>query len=74
MKNALTLLVLAITSMVFGQTETAKRVGTTKPFVLGLIDEIQSSVLGERRILNIYLPEGYNSNSAKYPVIYLLDG
>jgi len=74
MKNALTLLVLAITSMVFGQTETAKRVGTTKPFVLGLIDEIQSSVLGERRILNIYLPEGYNSSSAKYPVIYLLDG
>ncbi len=46
-----------------------------KPFVLGVIEEIQSKHLAEKRILNIYLPEGYNKNdSAKYPVIYLLDG
>lgn len=48
---------------------------TDKPFVLGLIDEIQSVELSEKRILNIYLPEGYQSNdTASYPVIYLLDG
>jgi len=47
----------------------------TKPFVLGVIEEIQSKQLAEKRVLNIYLPEGYNKNdSAKYPVIYLLDG
>jgi uncharacterized protein len=46
-----------------------------KPFVLGHIDSIQSTVLNEKRILNIYLPEGYSPDSAKtYPVIYLLDG
>jgi hypothetical protein len=46
-----------------------------KPFVLGVIEEIESKQLAEKRILNIYLPEGYNKNdSAKYPVIYLLDG
>ena len=48
---------------------------TERPFVLGVIDEIQSVVLSEKRILNIYLPEGYNKNDTiKYPVVYLLDG
>jgi predicted alpha/beta superfamily hydrolase len=47
----------------------------SKPFVLGVIDEIQSKELAEKRILNIYLPEGYQQNDTiKYPVIYLLDG
>jgi predicted alpha/beta superfamily hydrolase len=46
-----------------------------KPFVLGVIDEIQSKELGEKRILNIYLPEGYSpTDTIRYPVIYLLDG
>jgi predicted alpha/beta superfamily hydrolase len=47
----------------------------TKPFVLGLIDEIQSAQLNEKRILNIYLPEGYQANdTTRYDVVYLLDG
>lgn len=46
-----------------------------QPFVLGQIDEIQSVKLAEKRVLNIYLPEGYNQHdTVKYPVIYLLDG
>ncbi len=46
-----------------------------KPFVLGVIEEIHSTQLAEKRILNIYLPEGYDKNDTiKYPVIYLLDG
>ncbi len=46
-----------------------------KPFVLGTIREIQSTVLQEKRILNIYLPPGYNEkDTAQYPVIYVLDG
>jgi uncharacterized protein len=47
----------------------------TKPFILGEIATLQSTELGEKRFLNIYLPEGYSPDSAKtYPVIYLLDG
>ena len=47
----------------------------TKPFILGQIDEIYSKQLGEKRILNIYLPDGYNTaDTTRYPVIYLLDG
>ena len=47
----------------------------SKPFVLGVIETIQSVQLSEKRALNIYLPEGYQQNdTVKYPVIYLLDG
>ncbi len=49
--------------------------GYPKPLVLGVIEEIPSTALSEKRILNIYLPEGYNaSDTLTYPVIYVLDG
>jgi predicted alpha/beta superfamily hydrolase len=45
------------------------------PIAAGRQYEINSAILGEKRILNIYLPEGYSKNdTARYPVIYLLDG
>lgn len=44
-----------------------------KPLVIGSIDSIDSKILGEKRTLNVYLPDGYNKETA-YPVIYLLDG
>ncbi len=45
------------------------------PFILGFTEEIQSKELSEKRVLNIYLPDGYNKkDTTKYPVIYLLDG
>ena len=70
MKSALSILYLIFcTTLSFAQSSTAK------PFVLGVIDEIQSELLAEKRVLNIYLPEGYSKNDTlKYPVIYLLDG
>ena len=51
------------------QTEQAK------PFTIGEIKQIDSKVLMEKRILNIYLPDGYKkTDTTTYPVIYLLDG
>ncbi|MEP4102476.1 alpha/beta hydrolase-fold protein [Paraglaciecola sp.] len=36
---------------------------------------LQSEVLNENRVINVYLPQGYSKALAKdYPVIYLLDG
>ncbi len=71
--TVLTLLFFAAPA--FAQTNDQKSADNSKPFVLGVIDEIQSLKLGEKRILNIYLPDGYNKNDqVKYPVIYLLDG
>ncbi|RYF84871.1 MAG: alpha/beta hydrolase [Chitinophagaceae bacterium] len=40
-----------------------------------VIEQLPSKVLGETRVLNIYLPEGYKKNdTTKYPAVYLLDG
>lgn len=53
----------------------SRETAAPKPFVLGVVDQIESKVLSEKRILNIYLPEGYNPNDGtSYPVVYLLDG
>lgn len=57
------------------QDKTVNIQTSTKPFVLGITDEIQSAQLAEKRSLNIYLPEGYDQDTKMtYPVIYLLDG
>ncbi|MCC6182619.1 MAG: alpha/beta hydrolase [Bacteroidia bacterium] len=48
---------------------------TKANFSIGIIDTIHSKVLNEKRIINVYLPEGYDpKDTIKYPVIYLLDG
>jgi predicted alpha/beta superfamily hydrolase len=45
------------------------------PLSIGEKIEFNSTILGEDRVLNIYLPNGYHKDSSKtYPVIYLLDG
>jgi uncharacterized protein len=70
-KHHIFLLFIWTVTLAFGQ----QTKDAAKPFVLGVIDEIQSKELGEKRILNIYLPEGYKQDdTTKYPVIYLLDG
>jgi len=62
-----------LTLFLYGQK--ARQQEGSRPFVLGEIHEFTSKVLGEKRTLNIYLPEGYHpKDSIKYPVIYLLDG
>ena len=68
-------LILLLSRVSFGQKTEAIAAGKQSDFVLGKTDSIESRVLGEKRALNIYLPDGYNPDSAAtYPVIYLLDG
>ena len=44
-------------------------------FNIGEIIEIESKILNETRVLNIYLPENYQEqDSINYNTIYLLDG
>lgn len=58
----------------FCQSKNEER-GQPRPFVLGSIEEIQSKILAEKRVLNIYVPDGYNkSDTVRYPVVYQLDG
>lgn len=76
MKNILTCFLLIFSAFFAnGQQTASKAKDDTKPFVLGVIEVLQSKELAEKRTLNIYLPEGYNAaDTLKYPVIYLLDG
>jgi len=59
----------------YGQKQAAKQTSKSSPFIIGTTETMTSAVLGENRVLNIYLPEGYDPKAAaRYPVIYLLDG
>ena len=62
-------------SAVFSQNHQVIQPGGQTFFALGVVDKIPSVELGEIRVLNVYLPNGYSPDSSKtYPVIYLLDG
>lgn len=66
---------ILFTTLTFAQKDKSTQTDNIKSFVLGVVDEILSTELGKKRILNIYLPEGYNKNdTTKYAVTYLLDG
>ena len=39
-----------------------------------ITDSVESKVLGEKVLYNIYLPNGFDRNSKLYPVVYLLHG
>jgi predicted alpha/beta superfamily hydrolase len=48
---------------------------TVSPLTLGEVLTIDSEILGEPRILNVYLPASYSeSQDKRYPVVYVLDG
>ena len=72
LKFLLTLVAICLCSL---SAVAQKGPDTAKPLAIGVTDELYSHTLGEKRVVNIYLPDGYKSNdTAKYPVIYLLDG
>ena len=41
---------------------------------LGDTLELESKVLGERRVINVYLPPGYAESTERFPVLYMPDG
>ncbi|UOE37743.1 alpha/beta hydrolase [Chryseobacterium oryzae] len=57
----------AFQSLVFAQS------GNVKPLTIGEIRTINSKILNEDRVLNIYLPQNFDKTKS-YPIIYLLDG
>jgi len=64
-----------LTMGINAQVEKVENAISKTPFVIGETVKIFSKALDEERILNIYLPNGYDATSdKKYPVIYLLDG
>lgn len=75
MKCLSLLSILFCTLPAFSQNLPQVTIPETQPLNIGVIDQLYSKELGEKRVLNIYLPEGYNTqDSVVYPVTYLLDG
>lgn len=76
MRNKIVMILMTIAGgFISAQAQNTALQKKANLFVLGVIDSINSTQLNEKRILNIYLPVGYNSaDTIKYPVIYLLDG
>ncbi|RWY55811.1 alpha/beta hydrolase [Mucilaginibacter gilvus] len=75
MRKLLLLLAVLFTCNVSNAQIASIAKGERYPLNIGIIDHVQSAVLGEDRTLNIYLPDGYDKDTTtKYPVIYLLDG
>jgi predicted alpha/beta superfamily hydrolase len=46
----------------------------TSAIAFGETFRLASAVLGEVRVINIYLPPGYAESARRYPVLYALDG
>lgn len=68
---------LALCALLHGSGANAQVVLTPdegQPFVFGIVHELNSIALGQKRTLNIYLPDGYADSTLRYPVIYVLDG
>lgn len=72
-KICLLLAVVLTGSVAYGQAPKSGTIKEATAFSIGMVDAIQSKILNEKRVLNIYLPEGYNDTTA-YDVAYLLDG
>ncbi|HHG85757.1 MAG TPA: alpha/beta hydrolase, partial [Bacteroidetes bacterium] len=74
-KYYLFIVLFFVLQSVFAQEAFRGMPASTKLFPFGVIEEMDSKALSEKRILNIYLPQGYHPDSAAtYPVIYVLDG
>ena len=66
---------LYLASAALAQSTTSNGSEDARPFVFGAVQQLRSTVLGQDRTLNIYLPDGYAKDSSDtYPVIYVLDG
>lgn len=61
--------------LLFGSKISFSQVKEIQPLSIGTVYKFQSTVLGEERQINVYLPPNYkNDDSISFPVIYILDG
>ena len=75
MKQLIILIILFTITHSTTAQHTDPRYDGKKVFPFGVIETINSQELSEKRILNIYLPDGYHPDSlTTYPTIYVLDG
>ena len=75
MNKTFILLILFVSSAQIYSQDTDPRYANKKVFPFGVVEEFHSNALNEKRVLNIYLPDGYNPDDTEtYPTVYVLDG
>lgn len=76
--RAITLAVLAVAaSCARGGSPAARPVAAADAPTVAALGEslvLDSKLLGERRVINVYVPPGYATSAARYPVLYMPDG
>ena len=73
--GALLLMILALAAPAVGRGATpASPPEDGQPIVIGTSYLLPSAILGDRRRVNVYLPEHYSDPTPTFPVLYLLDG
>src|SRR5688572_11437780 len=55
-------------------TPTSPDPGGAVPLAIGETFRLDSRVLGQQRVINVYLPPGYAEGKGRFPVLYALDG
>lgn len=74
-KGVLCYYLLIASTLAFAQEERKDPIISKAPFAIGESITLFSESLNEERVINVYLPNGYDVTAdKKYPVIYLLDG
>jgi len=64
-----------MSNLILAQNTDARYPAEKEIFPFGVVERIQSKILNEERILNIYLPQGYHPDSLlSYSTVYVLDG
>lgn len=48
--------------------------GAAAPLAIGETFRLSSKILGEERVINVYLPPGYAEGDTRFPVLYMPDG
>jgi len=66
-------LATAFASSAHAQTPAASPPAET-PIVIGTSYALPSAIMGATREINVWLPPGYDQSTARYPVLYVLDG
>jgi uncharacterized protein len=73
--NIILRVVIICFSFTHAVCQTRSETNSVRQIQLGTSYELRSAALGEKRIINVYLPDDYKrGDTTRYPVVYLLDG
>jgi hypothetical protein len=65
---------LLVAAALFGAMPASAQTPDPTPIVIGQSYALPSTVMGQTREINVWLPPGHGEDGRRYPVLYVLDG